>query len=329
MADKFMAWALASQLAWTALSEDPADLYGAIPGLLERFFGVSGGAFYARSGDQMIRTVQWGCEEKVSSFKTHECSALRPLRAWLGARGTHCRHCEGAISHFCVPVIGGESALGLLVVDGDVAIDIQAISAIVECLAAAIETANRCRALRHMATHDRKLGLLNKDQFEIALDAALSRSAFDSETVALLFIDLDHFKNYNDECGHLAGDMLLEAVAVLLRNSLRGLDFPARWGGEELVLVLVGADLAAATKRAEQIRRDMKSVPQVRKADPVTLSIGIAMYPQHGTNVHDLVAAADAAVYRAKSGGRDRIEIASDESQVNEEGTNVEARKLS
>jgi diguanylate cyclase (GGDEF)-like protein len=311
MANSHFRWTQ-NELAWRALAEDPAELYAVVPQLLQTHYAVSGGGYYARSGDRMTLTAQWGPGKKVFGFHKHDCFALRPIRIWVSGDGDRCRHHEMANSHVCMPLVGSMDVRGLLVIDGNHGSNLDALTSFVDCFGAALETAHRCRELRHLATHDRKLGIFNKYQFEMAFESTLSRAAFDCKTVALLFIDLDHFKDYNDNFGHLAGDMLLESVAGVLRSVLRGSDFPARWGGEELVLVLVGTDVETAAKRAEELLCRIKTLPQVPNHHPVTASIGIAMFPRDGRTTTELVAAADSAAYRAKHNGRNRVELANE-----------------
>jgi diguanylate cyclase (GGDEF)-like protein len=123
-------------------------------------------------------------------------------------------------------------------------------------------------------------------------------------------LDLDHFKNFNDTYGHDAGDAVLRETGSFLVRSIRAEDFVCRYGGEEFVVVLPTADLRAAEGRAQRIRaklRDLVIMHDGRSLGLVTASIGVAALPNHGTNERDLLQAADAALYRAKREGRDRV----------------------
>lgn len=123
-------------------------------------------------------------------------------------------------------------------------------------------------------------------------------------------MDIDHFKRFNDAFGHQAGDTLLRGLGDFLNRRTRGQDVTCRYGGEEFAFILAGASLEHAHQRAEILRKELKLL-QVQHAGQlvgsVTLSMGIAAFPEHGSNAEILVKAADDALYRAKKEGRDRI----------------------
>jgi diguanylate cyclase (GGDEF)-like protein len=121
-------------------------------------------------------------------------------------------------------------------------------------------------------------------------------------------MDLDHFKEYNDTFGHSAGDELLSALGILLKSQTRGEDIACRYGGEEFLLIMPGASLEIALERAEILRQAVKEMHQLRQdLKPTTFSLGVAVYPDHGDTGLELIQSADAALYRAKQAGRDRV----------------------
>jgi diguanylate cyclase (GGDEF)-like protein len=127
-------------------------------------------------------------------------------------------------------------------------------------------------------------------------------------------IDLDHFKNFNDTYGHDAGDAVLREIGMSLTKGIRAEDFVCRFGGEEFVVILPTADLAASRARAERLRAKAKELTilhQGRSMGMITISVGVAVFPEHGASPKDLMAAADAALYEAKRGGRDQVVVAS------------------
>jgi diguanylate cyclase (GGDEF)-like protein len=137
--------------------------------------------------------------------------------------------------------------------------------------------------------------------------------------MSVLMLDVDSFKEQNDAFGHDGGDAVLRELGRLLKDSLRKEDIPCRFGGEEFVLVLPDAALQDAARRAEQIREAAKqlSIPyQGRLIGPITVSIGVAAFPEHGDDPRTLLQAADAALYQAKRGGRNRISVAALHSPV-------------
>ncbi|HEU5471449.1 MAG TPA: GGDEF domain-containing protein [Actinophytocola sp.] len=165
---------------------------------------------------------------------------------------------------------------------------------------------------------DPKTGLLNMRGWHEAAQRALERAGRADAPAAVLMVDLDHFKSINDTWGHPAGDDVLERVAEALRTETRPSDVIGRFGGEEFVLLLPEADSGEAVTAGERIRRRIAEL-QVSTTDkrggPVdiserTTSVGIAVYPDHGRALDELVQLADAAVYEAKENGRDQVRVA-------------------
>jgi diguanylate cyclase (GGDEF)-like protein len=138
-----------------------------------------------------------------------------------------------------------------------------------------------------------------------------SRAVRAGERISILSIDVDHFKKYNDNHGHDAGDMVLRAVGNCLENLFRNEDIPCRFGGEEFVVIMPGADVDTALRRAEQLRSKIEdiAVRYLEKNLPrITVSIGVAVFPDAGDNPQAVLKAADQALYRAKEKGRNRVE---------------------
>jgi diguanylate cyclase (GGDEF)-like protein/PAS domain S-box-containing protein len=167
--------------------------------------------------------------------------------------------------------------------------------------------------IQHLAHHDPLTGLPNRlsfiEQVQARLDRAGSRTRKGApQTMALLFIDLDHFKRVNDSLGHPVGDMLLQTVAQRITGALRSGDLVARFGGDEFVLLLAGAPTPAAVQDvAVKLLAAIGAPLDVEGAlISVTPSIGVALYPEHGQTPAELIKHADTAMYRAKSGGRAR-----------------------
>jgi len=126
-------------------------------------------------------------------------------------------------------------------------------------------------------------------------------------------MDLDHFKDYNDTYGHNAGDEILSALGNLVKSQIRGEDIACRYGGEEFLLIIPGAVMGVALERAELLRHAAKDLHiHHRGLKPITLSLGVAVYPLHGATGLALIQAADVALYRAKRGGRDQVVAAAD-----------------
>jgi diguanylate cyclase (GGDEF)-like protein len=157
---------------------------------------------------------------------------------------------------------------------------------------------------------------------EEALDREVRRASRAKKSVGILMIDLDHFKQFNDAYGHDAGDTVLREVAGFLVKNVRAEDFVCRYGGEEFLIILPTADVDGARTKADRLRTMMKElriVYQGQKLSMVTLSIGVAEFPRHGTSPTELMAAADAALYEAKKSGRDRVVVSNVPAQTREE----------
>ncbi|RSN70481.1 GGDEF domain-containing protein [Actinomadura sp. WAC 06369] len=163
--------------------------------------------------------------------------------------------------------------------------------------------------LQAAARTDAKTGLLNAAAWQREADTELSRAQRTHSGLALLLIDIDHFKRVNDTHGHLVGDQVLVGVASTLCHQLRDYDVVGRFGGEEFVVLLPGADTVEACRVAERLRGRIKrlAVPAEDGTVTVTVSIGVALFDTHGEDLIELLATADLALYRAKSSGRDRV----------------------
>ncbi|MBW4935122.1 sensor domain-containing diguanylate cyclase [Marinobacter sp. F4206] len=167
--------------------------------------------------------------------------------------------------------------------------------------------------LSELATRDPLTGLLNRRELTRLMEEELERAKRYQRTMALLWIDFDHFKDVNDTYGHAAGDSVLKAVSRLLLDSVRAVDSVGRFGGEEFVIVLPEMEVAEARETADRLRRQVGSLPQPLgdgRTVPLTISVGVAVYPSHGLTAAALCAAADKAMYRAKERGRNCVSMA-------------------
>jgi diguanylate cyclase (GGDEF)-like protein len=175
-----------------------------------------------------------------------------------------------------------------------------------------LRSARQYEALDRRASEDALTGLPNRRTFEARLAAASSHFERYQRPFSLLILDVDHFKKFNDTWGHEAGDRVLQHVAELVRASVREVDLPARLGGEEFVVLLPETPLMAAVEVAERVRRSIAGKPVVWHGRPleVTASLGVATCPESVESPHELLAAADAALYRSKGSGRNRTTAA-------------------
>jgi diguanylate cyclase (GGDEF)-like protein len=170
--------------------------------------------------------------------------------------------------------------------------------------------------LRLKATHDALTGIYNRGALLEILEKELVRHGRDARPVSIIFADLDHFKRINDEHGHLAGDAVLREVSRRVGAVLRPYDTLGRYGGEELLIVLPACDRDGAVEVAERVRAAVATLPVDTDFGAIScsLSIGVAVAGEGVTIASQrLIHLADDALYRAKEGGRNRIEMASDQ----------------
>lgn len=166
------------------------------------------------------------------------------------------------------------------------------------------------QSLHEQAMRDVLTGLYNRRYLMESFERELRRARRGKEHLGVMIIDIDHFKSFNDTYGHAAGDEVLRSVAKFMLTLVRGEDILCRFGGEEFVLVQMKASAEAVLQRAEKFRQEIGNYEIIhdgRRLGPVTLSIGISMFPDHGDQTQTLLVAADTALYRAKHSGRNLV----------------------
>ncbi|MET0027807.1 MAG: diguanylate cyclase [Candidatus Thiodiazotropha sp.] len=164
-----------------------------------------------------------------------------------------------------------------------------------------------------LASRDALTDLYNRREMELQFREELQRAYRYRRHLSLLWIDVDHFKSVNDLFGHRAGDEVLRKLGRLLSSAIRSVDYAARYGGEELAIILPELDETGALEMAERLRRLVEETAFVIEEDldvSITISVGVAAYPNHGKSCDELLRAADHAMYRAKQNGRNRVYLA-------------------
>jgi diguanylate cyclase (GGDEF)-like protein len=167
--------------------------------------------------------------------------------------------------------------------------------------------------LRELSIRDHLTGLFNRRYLDEALASEIERAARKQYSIGIIMIDIDHYKVFNDTFGHAAGDEIIIAIAELQKKLVRTYDIACRYGGDEFVLILPESSLATTRERAEHLRtsaRQLQMTSGGQELGTITLSAGVAVYPDHGLTVEDLLKAADDALYTAKQAGRDRVVVA-------------------
>lgn len=257
-----------------------------------------------------------------------ECWALRRGQVHAVASDSNelrCAHVpdDSALSTLCVPLMAQGTAIGVLHIRSPGAnkdVDAQAKApsqALAETVAeqAALSLANlKLREeLHELSVADPLTGLYNRRFAQETLTREIHRAHRDKSSIGVITFDVDHFKSVNDHFGHDAGDALLKAVAEQFNASVRGSDIACRLGGDEFAIMMPGATLAVARQRAEDLRRAIAAL-RIRHSridlPAISMSCGVAAFPEHGVAADALLRAADQALYRAKEAGRDRVEAA-------------------
>jgi diguanylate cyclase (GGDEF)-like protein/PAS domain S-box-containing protein len=281
------------------------------------------------SRDVLEVRVAWGVDAVAEpSFAAADCWAVRRGRPHFSAvTEPRCGHLPASAAHcLCVPMTGqGETSgvvhlLAAVAAGDDTPYDNHPHSPVGQLaitvaaqLSMAFGNLRLRDSLREMAIRDPLTGLFNRRYMEETLARELSLAARRKSQLAVIVIDVDHFKAYNDSHGHDAGDAVLDAVGDVLTRFSRTSDVACRYGGEEFVIILPDCSTADARRRADDLRRRVAAlrVPYQRvELSGPTISCGVASFPDHGSTSDELIRLADAALYRAKRHGRDQVVIA-------------------
>ncbi len=224
---------------------------------------------------------------------------------------------SGVESGIIVPLIVGARVVGTLAVWARATTafsdeDERVLEMMASQVATAVVAADHAESSERKALHDPLTGLPNRRQ--LAEDIANHFDKFDGGGKAAVgMVDVDRFKLVNDEYGHRVGDVSLQKIAAVLRTAMREGDMIYRYGGEEFVAIFEGASGQDALIAAERLRMAVETTPitgdQLETVSPITVSIGLALLPDHGTDINELIQKADRAMYRAKEAGRNRVEV--------------------
>jgi len=273
------------------------------------------------SRNLLVKSFEWG-SEGVETLAPQDCFALRKGHAHYiddtiaDAVCTH-SHALPPRSSACIPLIAHGETIGILNVEstpGDVDTLRRVFAgAVGEQLALTVANLQLRDKLHAQAIRDPLTGLFNRRYLEETLPRELARADRAGQQVGIFAVDVDHFKRFNDTFGHDAGDLVLRELGGLLRASFRSSDICARLGGEEFVVILPDTDRERLVRRAERLGDAVRSLALVHRELPlgaVTVSIGVAIFPESGRDAETLLGIADTALYKAKSEGRDRAVVA-------------------
>lgn len=326
--------ALTSEWLYSARSSD--EMMMVVRRAMHTLIPEADGALYvySHSRDTLELAAHWGtAPEFAAQLAPDECWALRRGRAYsygLKAIEFACDHVHGTAAppYFCLPIIAHGETIGLLHLRFDgfeeggllrhmreqVLRNRWELGLIcAEQISLAIANVRLRQELEDQSVRDPLTGLWNRRWFLDAAQREAARARASGTPLTLISLDIDHFKRFNDHHGHDAGDTVLRAVGALMRDHFRGKAHPCRLGGEEFVVLCAGIDSAGAHALARgfaEVLRQQRLDYDGHILPPITVSGGIATFPQHGDTVLRLLKSADAALYAAKEAGRDRVEQA-------------------
>jgi len=312
-------------------SATEAEAYSIISETVTQLFPEDSGAVFVlnASRNMLEAAAVWGPHPPSNViFPPTECWAHRRGQIQLGVgRERWCPH-VGDHQHIyiCLPLLAQGEMLGILhLLDGPMKTDkVDEVRMTEKCRLAKILADNiglgianlkMRESMRTLSIRDPLTGLFNRRYMEEALTQEGHRVKRSNTQLAVIMVDIDHFKQFNDNFGHDAGDAILRALGALLKKHVRGSDIACRYGGEEFILILSPSTSEGALQRAETIRQAARLLV-VSHANqdlgPVTLSLGVSIFPDHASESAAIVKAADVALYQAKSGGRDRVMMATE-----------------
>jgi diguanylate cyclase (GGDEF)-like protein/PAS domain S-box-containing protein len=303
------------------------EVFAAALGYAPKIFPAVPGALALLDASRNLAEVigSWSdCHLPALVFEPASCWALRtghPHLVLAGDTTAPCAHAAGVKNtYLCTPILAQGETLGIVHFQATAeapkmdASELSFKTTFAAQVGLSIANIRLREALRTQSVRDALTGLYNRRYLEETLDREVRRAARAAQSLGFLMIDLDHFKNFNDTYGHDAGDAVLRETALFLAKGIRAEDFVCRFGGEEFVVILPTADLESSRARGERLRLKMRELTimyQGKSLGMVTISVGVAAFPEHGTSPKELMAAADAALYQAKRGGRDLVVVAS------------------
>ncbi len=273
----------------------------------------------------------WGTDSMpLAPFSPDRCWALRRGKPhWSSGSSaelvcSHLKNYLGADDGLCVPMVAQGETIGVLQLQipatpeskssiENIQIVLQRIaSSAAGQIALSIASLKLREALKDQSIRDPLTGLYNRRFMQESLERELLRARRTNRPFTVMFIDIDHFKRFNDSFGHDAGDLVLQVFAKALTSHFRGGDIICRYGGEEFALVLPDSSLKDAERRANDLRVEVKKLSinhRTTVLEPITFSVGLAAFPEHGSTIEELFRVADKCLYDSKTQGRDRITV--------------------
>nr|WP_246723874.1 diguanylate cyclase [Mesorhizobium japonicum] len=302
------------------------EAFSVVGSAMPDFFGGLSGTVHLTSASRNLveEMAHWGAvRSSVGQFAPEDCWALRRGQEHVAGPGMltpRCNHIteNGGRGYVCMPLAAQGETLGIVHLCEPDAADRpdwlterqQILRGVVDTLALALANLRLRETLRQQSIRDPNTGLYNRRYLEETSSRELRRMERSGQPLAMIMLDVDHFKQFNDTFGHEAGDLVLKQVAATLLDHARESDVVSRYGGEEFALMMPGTSLADAAERAEALRKAIKQLHLThrgRTLGTITASFGVSAFPELGASWVEIVNAADRSLYQAKADGRDRV----------------------
>lgn len=303
---------------------------GVVVQLTRELFPRDAGALYHYNDEQNLMEMAtcWGGPlVRDSDFTLDDCWGLRRSKIYEVAPNDQSMLCQHVPErpengYLCLPMMAQGELLGMIhlqwapisekLTDKAAEAQIEArrrlATNITEQFGLALANLKLREILRTQSIRDQLTGLYNRRHMEDALAREIHRAKRHQNPMGVIMLDVDHFKKFNDNFGHEEGDTLLRELGSLMQKNVRQEDIACRYGGEEFLVILPEAPLEVVAERAENLRHQVEQNLNL-KQQSVTISVGVAIYPEHGLTGEGLVAAADQGLYQAKRQGRNRVVI--------------------
>ena len=307
------------------------EAYSVIKKFVKKLFPDESGALYIINASKnfLEAVVTWGDLAIEPVVSPDDCWALRRGQVKLvnaSHSGVLCRHFakHAAFSYYmCLPMMAQGETIGILNIrhlktpgdDGQSSYfeaQKQLATTVVEHISSALANLGLRKKLREQSIRDPLTELFNRRYMEESLERELHRAKRSNSPIGIIMFDIDNFKVFNDTSGHDAGDKVLQALAGLMKTQIREEDIACRFGGEEFILILPEMPLDKVKSRAEDLRNKAQALTLSHKdkpLGPITISLGVSVFPLHGATSETLIKSADQALYRAKKSGKNRVMV--------------------
>ena len=298
-----------------------------LPEFLQRLFpGTSGQVLICNHKNHQQETFElitcWGSIPDACNIEWFDDRLPESIEQSMSARSNSTYTLLEYDRYVCSPLIVHQRRFGLLVLTSEAwqanglnlsTTEKQFIKEVSQHLAITLHTLRRIDTLQQESLQDPLTGLYNRRHMMNVLDTMLRRATYGNEPLSIIMLDIDYFKRLNDSFGHPAGDQVLKDLGIFLKGFVRPTDVACRYGGEEFTLILTNASKQIALRRADRIRQGIAYITMKyrgRSLGSITVSLGIATFPEDGHTITEIIRAADEALYSAKAHGRNRAEMA-------------------